>query len=183
MQLPQGAKAPPVAVHRGPTPTLASATLSKALTSVDSRIVEVLLQDEVEVDEARLEIDLLGALRRTLASQVQDLPQDIVLLTSVIEYAEDAQLAVSQLRAGGEHRIDRLLAHAGELTAQLSAVGRPVADIKQQLKGARKTLAGPRPHLDQAMRDVVRVFAGLQDELERHLSRARGALFDDLLAP
>jgi hypothetical protein len=182
---PTPAAAPTVAIRTGPTPMAASQSISRAISSVDSRIVRVVMQVEASRsrDETRLELALLGGMRRALERQAEALPQDVVLLGSVVDYAEEVQSAINDLEAGGSGRLSRLLDYDRELLSHLVALGGSVAGVKDQIKRAREMLGQQDPNLGQALTEALGAFTRLKLELDRRLPPAARTLFDDIVGP
>lgn len=167
----------------GPTPTLATANINKALTTLDARIVAVLTAPTSELprDEARLELGLLGRLRRSLEQQLADMPNDVVLLSTVIEYAEEILATVSDLDTGGGARLLRLLDYARELYSQVVASGGALPGVKEQLHRTRELLGGGDAKLGQATQDALTTCGRIQQEVNRRFPPTAGTLLDELL--
>ncbi|MBI5509167.1 MAG: hypothetical protein HY903_10475 [Deltaproteobacteria bacterium] len=163
------------------TPSLIAAAVTKTQTEVDTRVVGVLVAHPVRREEARLELALLAHLRRGLELVLADLPKDAVLLEGILEFADEAQGIIADLTEGGVPRVRRLVEYERELTGQLLAAGATLADLKAELRRARKALDVATPDLKRAADDAVTIFARLAVESERRLPVKVKTLFDDLL--
>lgn len=176
--------ATPSGPHRlSPTPVLAEAALNKTLNALDVRLVGLLAKtrDKSEREEARLELGLLLQTRRSLERQSQDgMPTDPVLLQTVMDYADEAQLMMSDLDQLGQPRLKRLIAHARELASQLIAFGTAVAPLKEQLVRAQKHLSQTPANEKAALTDALAAFGKLKDELDKRFPLATPSLLDDL---
>ncbi len=167
----------------GPSPAVASAAIQKALSTLDGRMVGLLTEtlSEQQRKEARLELALLRAIRSSLTRQLESLPNDVVLLGSVIEFAEDVQQTLSDLLDGGSKRVKRLLDYDRELASQLVALGGSVSGVKEQLKKAQSLLAGDDSTLDKALTQALSAFESLSNELKRKFRSKDRSFLDELV--
>lgn len=173
----------PVRAPMGPSPTVASAAIQKALSLLDGRMVGLLTEtlSEQQRKEARLELALLRAIRSSLTRQLDSLPHDVVLLGSVIEFAEDVQQTLNDLSEGGSKRVRRLLDYDRELASQLVALGGSVSGVKEQLKQAQSLLAGDDKTLDTALSQALSAFEALSNELKRKFKSNERSFLDELV--
>lgn len=167
----------------GPSPAVATAAVNRALTVLDARIVALLTEERSGGDgaEARLELALLRAVRGSLDRQIATMPSDVVLLGSVIEFAESVLETVGDLEEGGQKRVRRLLEYDRELVSQLVALGGSVAGVKEQLKKAQTLLGSDEAMLKSAVSEALLAFTRLVKELKKHLDDGPRSLMDDLL--
>ncbi len=181
MQMPNETTAPS-GRRVGPTPAITSANVDKVMARIDGRIVTVILNSDPSREEARLELSLLTGLRRTMEQQSTDLPTDVVLLESIMEFTEHVQLKITDLEAGGVGRLQRLLEYDRELASHLVALGGSAAHIKEQLKKAHGLLGTSDPNLSQALHEALKAFSRLQQELDQRFPKSQRALVDELLS-
>ncbi|MBI3178390.1 MAG: hypothetical protein HYZ27_01940 [Deltaproteobacteria bacterium] len=139
MQLPTGAPPTPAPIRMGPTGPAVASAIAKVSAAVDARLA-LLLVSEATRDELRLELALAGRLHRSLERALAELPEDVVLLASLGEYAGEAQAILDDLAAGGLRRAERLIAFARDKVGELAASGGQVAELKAQLKRAKEKL-------------------------------------------
>lgn len=179
----------PAPVRMGPTPTVTSAALGKALQDIDSRVGHLV----AEIDAAApvsadwVELALLRQLRRGVVRQQAELPQDALLLETILQHSEEVQASLQELEQGGPARAQRLVDYARELVAQLKALGKAPAGAKEQLVQAKVDLGkaadeGATTVVDQVLAVVVQVVGRAQPELERQLPVKSPSLLDRILA-
>ncbi len=181
-----GPAAPVPAPQRlAPTSTLAEATVSKMLQTIDVRIVAIISQARAlsQAGEGRLELSLLLQERRSLQRVADDPPKDPVLLAAVMEQTEEVGGLLAELEGGGVKRLLRLVAHARQLASQLVALGgaTAAAPVKELINSARVLLADQPPKLEQATTQAATAFRRLQEELDRRHPLATPTLLDELL--
>lgn len=173
----------PVRSPLGPSPTVATAAIQKALSTLDGRMVTLLTDSmaDKERQEARLELALLRSVRASLTRQLETMPNDVVLLGSLIEFADDVQTTLSDLLEGGMSRVKRLLDFDRELASQLSALGGSVGGVKEQIEKARGLLGDGEKQLKTALGEALTAFDKLSGELKRRFKNAEGSILDQLL--
>ncbi|MEO1170466.1 MAG: hypothetical protein AAFX94_00210 [Myxococcota bacterium] len=173
----------PIRSPMGPSPTVATSAIQKALSTLDGRMVTLLTDSmgDKERQEARLELALLRSVRASLTRQLETLPNDVVLLGSLIEFAEDVQTTLSDLIDGGLGRVRRLLDFDRELASQLTALGGSVGTVKEQIEKARSLLGDGENHLKSALGEALTAFDKLSGELKRRFKSAEGSILDQLL--
>ena len=207
MSLPTTAKtqAAPTAQpqSRGPTVARTQMAVSKLLSALDRRVIHILAVSKggEARKEAQFELSFLLQIRRGLESHLEEMPNDVILLTSVVEYTEHAQSVLDDLEVGGAERLRRLLDHDRTLASELMALGGSVGGIKEQIQQARSLLAEIRDNpgaaaagqgegaaqapwnknLRQALAQALAAFAQLQSELQKRFPVRDPSLLDDIL--
>lgn len=173
----------PIRAPLGPSPTVANAAIQKTMGALDARIVTLLTetQSKRERREARLEIALLRAARSSLVRQHGSMPDDVVLLGSVIEFAEETGQMLEDLVQPGRTRLRRLLGFARETVSQLSALGVSCERVKKKLSVVRSDLEKKEAALEKALDDLLAAFETLSPELKKHGPADDGSLLDDLV--
>ncbi|MEL6544736.1 MAG: hypothetical protein AAFQ82_08925 [Myxococcota bacterium] len=173
----------PVRAPMGPSPTVANAAIQKALGVLDARMVTLLTEplSDGARKEARLELALLRAIRSSLTRALESLPQDVVLLASVIEFAEDVQQTLTDLIDGGSKRVKRLLEYDRELASQLVALGGSVTGVKEQLKKAQSLLGDDDSTLEKALAQALNAFDALSKELKKKFTDKEQSFLDQLV--
>lgn len=165
----------------GPSSAMAGASLSRATNAVDGRVV-TLLSTPGSRDETRLELALLRRVRRSLEEHSASIPEDVILIGTLIEYADDVLAIVADLESGAAARIRRLLDYDRELVSQLTAMGGNGTPGKDQIQKARAMLENPAgPQLTQAAAEAVAIFTKVQQELARKSPSQAATLLDELL--
>jgi hypothetical protein len=162
----------------GPSSAMATATLHRALSLVDARVVTVLSMS-LQRDEARLELATLRRLRRSIDEHLASVPEDVVLVTTLVEHADDAMAVVADLDQGGQARVRRLLEYARELVSQVTALGGNAAGMKEIIQRARAH--NDQGNTTQALTDAVSVFMRLQGELARRAPTPVATMLDELV--
>lgn len=170
----------PAPTRMGPSITMASASIGKAMSIVDQRLAVLLTQPLQSRDELRMEVAFLCRLRASLAQQNNDLPGDVVLLGSVIDFSEDLTQVLVDLQTEGMARVKRLLAFVRELAAQLAAAGVNVEAQRTLLKKHKQALA-QNVHEPHIVRDLAQCFSRLFQEYEKRFPSTRKSPIDDLL--
>jgi hypothetical protein len=159
---------------------MAGASLSRATNAVDGRVV-TLLSTPGSRDETRLELALLRRVRRSLEEHSASIPEDVILIGTLIEYADDVLAIVADLESGAAARIRRL-DYDRELVSQLTAMGGNGSPGKDQIQKARAMLENPAgPQLTQAAAEAVTIFTKVQQELARKSPSQAATLLDELL--
>ncbi len=162
----------------GPSSAMATATLHRVLNVVDARVVTVLSM-ALQRDEARLELASLRRLRRSLDEHLASVPEDVVLVSSLVEHADDAMTVVADLEQGGAARTRRLLEYVRELVSQVMALGGNAAGMKESIQRARQQVE--QGHVTQATSDAVQLFVRLQLELARRSPNPASTMLDELV--
>ncbi len=162
----------------GPSSAMATATLHRVLNVVDARVVTVLSMSLAR-DEARLELASLRRLRRSLDEHLASVPEDVVLVTSLVEHADDAMAVVADLEQGGQTRVRRLLEYVRELVSQVTALGGNAAGMKEAVQRARQQVE--QGNVTQATTDAVQLFVRLQHELARRAPTPASTMLDELV--
>ena len=162
----------------GPSSAMATATLHRVLNVVDARVVSVLSMSLAR-DEASLELATLRRLRRSLDEHLASVPQDVVLVTSLVEHADDAMTVVADLEQGGHARTRRLLEYVRELVSQVMALGGNAAGMKESIQRARQQVE--QGNVTQATSDAVQLFIRLQLELARRAPTPASTMLDELV--
>jgi len=132
-------------------------------------------------DEARMELALLRHLRHGLAKHNEGLPDDVVLLSSIAEYAESGQQVLEDLINGGIARIRRFVDYDRSLVSELVALGGSPGDAKEQLKRMRGRIGQGAVNAQGLLREALSLFSRLQHELDRRVSPRAKSLLDELL--
>lgn len=167
----------------GPSATMATASLNRAAATTDSRIVALLSGGLSSRDETRLELALLRRVRRSLDEHSASVPEDVVLIGTLIEYADDVLALVGDLDAGGAGRVRRLLDYDRELVSQLAALGTPSAPAKEQIQKAR-ALLGETPtaaQLQQATSEAVTIFTRTLQDIAKKSPAPATSMLDELV--
>ncbi len=162
----------------GPSSAMAQATLNRALGAVDQRVVGVLSMS-LPRDEARLELAALRRLRRSLDEHMQSIPEDVVLVQTLVEHADDAIAVVTDLEGGGQSRARRLLEYTRELVSQVTALGGNAAGMKESIQRSRAQ--NEQGNTAQAVSDAVSLFTRLQTELARRSPTQASTMLDELV--
>lgn len=181
---------PPTAAPRasGPTAARTQALVQKMLGQIDTRVMAILAASKVAegeaLQEAGLELSLLLTMRRSLEAhaRLDDLPADVILLSSVVEYADHAQAALADLEAGGPERVRRFLEHNRVLASELVVLGAAVGEVKDQLNAARKLLGSGDANLEGLLKQALHAFGTLQRELEKRFPLQARTLLDEVLS-
>ncbi len=176
-------KAKPASQRDGPSATRAQVAVSRVLGQIDQRIIQVLraaTAPEVRA-EARFELSLLLHLRRGLEGSGEELPTDVILLTSVVEHTDHAEAAVTDLEAGGRPRVERLLDHNRTLVAELLALGGSASTFKEQIAKSRAALDADDAKLRPILQEAESVFATLQRALEASFPQQSRSMLDEIL--
>jgi hypothetical protein len=167
-------------MQMSPTPSKASAAVVKVITDVDAYLVSVLTKSGGDAARraARLELSLLLRLRRGLERHTADLPRDVVLLGSVVEYADNGEQIIGDLQAGGAGRAKRLLEHDRALLSELVALGGNATGLKEQLTRAKGLVESGK--VEEAEAEAVSIFSRLHDELDKKSPLSSSTLLDEL---
>ena len=171
----------------GPSAGVAQVTMTRILTLVDARILNVMTcADSVsERREARLELALLVRLRRNLQTQIALGPNDAVLCDSLMEFADSVQSTIADLEAGAGRRLRRLWDFNRELLSELAAFGAqgsilmPYKDAIARAR-ARITQEASSTDLQALTQEALVCGSKLQQELDRRCPRSHGSLLDDV---
>lgn len=164
----------------GPSSAMATAALHRAIGVVDGRVVTVLSMT-LPRDEARLELATLRRLRRSLDEHLASVPEDVVLITTLVEHADEATTVINDLDQGGQARTRRLLEYVRELVSQVTALGGNATGLKDQVRRARQLLEQGGGGVAQAMQEAVSVFMRLQGELARRAPAPVSTMLDELV--
>jgi hypothetical protein len=162
----------------GPSGAMASASLNRAMGTVDQRIVTV-LSGAIARDEARLELALLRRVRRGVDEHMASVPEDVILLSTLIEHADDVLAVIADLDHGGAARVRRLLDYDRELVSQVAALGGNATGLKDQVQKARQLLE--RDSIAPATTEAIAVFARVQQELSRRAPMPSTTILDELV--
>lgn len=162
----------------GPSSAMATATLNRALGNVDARVVTVLSMT-LPRDEARLELATLRRLRRSLDEHLASIPEDVVLISTLVEHADDAITVITDLDQGGPSRVRRLLEYTRELVSQVLALGGNATGMKETIQRARAV--NEQGNVTQALTDAVAVFLRLQAEMARRAPTPVNTMLDELV--
>lgn len=157
---------------------MAQATLNRALGAIDQRVVSVLSMT-LPRDEARLELATLRRQRRSVDEHMQSIPEDVVLVQTLVEHADDAVAFVTDLESGGQPRARRLLEYVRELVSQVTALGGNATGMKEAIQRARAQ--NEQGNTAQAVSDAVSLFARLQTELARRAPSTAATMLDELV--
>jgi hypothetical protein len=181
MSVPTAKPTQPVApVQMGPTPSRAGQTVAKVIGDLDAHMVTILTRSGgTEARRtARCELSLLLRVRRGLERQAADLPRDVVLLGSVVEYADLAEATLADLVTGGAARVKRLLEHDRTVLSEVGALGGTTGPLKERLQKARATAEAGK--VDAAASEAVAIYGELQQQLDQRSPLADPTLLDDL---
>lgn len=159
---------------------MASASLHRAVGAVDARVVSV-LSGTMPRDEARLELASLRRIRRSLDEHLASVPEDVVLLSTLVEYADDVLGIVSDLDQGGDTRVRRLLDYARELVSQVAALGGSAVAFKEQIRKARLLVEQGGTGVAQGLTEAIQVFIRVQQELGRRAPAPTATMLDELV--
>ncbi|MBC7794188.1 MAG: hypothetical protein H7Z43_10815 [Clostridia bacterium] len=165
----------------GPSSAMASSSLSRAAGAVDTRVM-TLLSSPRPRDETKLELALLRRLRRSLDEQSASIPEDVILIGTLIEHADDVLATIADLESGGASRVRRLLDYDRELVSQLTAMGGNGAAAKEQIQKARSVLEHmTNPQVQPAMTEAVAIFTRIQQDLAKKSPSPAVTLLDELV--
>ena len=131
--------------------------------------------------EARLELGLLSRLRRSIDLVAVDLPTEAVLLETVLEFADDVQRTVADLKSGAETRVGRFLDYLRTLVGQLQAVGASVDEARERVRRARATLEEGSGDVERMAAEAAALFGRLFPEWGRCLPGPERTLLDEIV--
>jgi hypothetical protein len=162
-----------------PTPDVAAA---KAMQLIEQKIVALLTAPRTAAEraEGRLGLSLLAHLHRALQRQVASMPEDPVLLGTVVDMAEEAQSTVAALESGGLGRLVVLVDHVRVLSSELAALGGNAGRVKERLARVKALLLAKGPSLTDALKEVLAAHAEAAAELERCVPRNLPSWLDEL---
>jgi hypothetical protein len=164
----------------GPSSAMAGAALNRAISSVDQRIVTV-LSGAIPRDEARLELAVLRRARRSVDEHLSSVPEDVVLLSTLMEHADDVLAIVADLDHGGQARVKRLLDYDRELISQVTALGGNPAGMKEAVQRARQLIETGPESVPRATAEAIAVFTRVTHELTRRAPSPSTTILDELV--
>ncbi len=164
----------------GPSSAMTGAALNRAIGTVDQRIV-VVLSGAIPRDEARLELALLRRARRSVDEHLASVPEDVVLLSTLMEHADDVLSIVADLDHGGQARVRRLLDYDRELVSQVSALGGNATALKEQVQRARQLVERGPESVQAATTEAIGVFTRVTQELTRRAPSPVTTMLDELV--
>lgn len=165
----------------GRSPASVVATLHRALSGVDIRLVSLMMQSQPKAaapdDGTRLELALLSHLHETITGQSEQIQDDAVLIDSLAEFAEQVSATVADLEAGGTRALDRWLDYVREQTGALGALGGQTEAPKKSIRALRQAMV--------PLRELNKGQATLPAEARAKLKGFRAkvvVLFDQVMA-
>ena len=118
-------------IKKGPSKSIASASLSECVAQIDNRMV-VLLTTKSEGREpalTRIELAFLASLRQSLLRNLGEVPSDAVMLEDVVSFCELIDKQLIEMKEDSSHRLESLCAH---LRARLVGIGSDSVAISLQ---------------------------------------------------